>query len=139
VSRRPLHDITAAAAVASVVSGAPSTVHAVLTGRGVLDAARAAGTLLPGRADRPGLVAGGTVHVVVSAFWGVVLGRMLPRRRTAVWGAIAGLGIAAVSLPTFGRRRPAITALPQIPQWLDNVAFGLIVGWLLSRSDAAAA
>ncbi|HEV3226699.1 MAG TPA: hypothetical protein VGZ52_07685, partial [Acidimicrobiales bacterium] len=63
----------------------------------------------------------------------------LPRRRTAVWGAIAGLGIAAVSLPTFGRRRPAITALPQIPQWLDNVAFGLIVGWLLSRSDAAAA
>jgi hypothetical protein len=115
-----------------VVSGAPSTVHALVTGRGVLDAARAAGTLLPGRKERPGLIAGGIVHVVVSAFWGWVLGWLLPRRHTVVWGAVAGLGIAALSLLTIGRRRPAIAALPQIPQWADNVAFGLTLGWLLS-------
>lgn len=78
------------------------------------------------------------MHVVISAFWGLVLGWLLPRRHTAAWGAAAGLGIAAISLPTVGRRRPAIAALPQVPQWLDNVAFGLVVGWLLSRSDAAA-
>jgi hypothetical protein len=124
--------------VASVVSGAPSTLHALATGRGVLDAARAAGTLVPGRTDRPGLIAGGVVHGVVSAFWGVVLGLLLPRRHTAAWGALAGLGIAAISLPTVGRRRPAIAALPPIPQWADNVAFGLAVGWLLCRSDAEA-
>jgi hypothetical protein len=113
-------------------------VHAVVTGRGVLDSARAAGTLLPGRADRPGLIAGGIVHGVVSAFWGVLLGQFLPRRHTAAWGALAGLGIAAVSLLSVGRRRPAIAELPQTPQWLDNVAFGLVIGWLLSRSDVEA-
>jgi hypothetical protein len=131
--RRNLHDVAVATAIASVVSGAPSTVHAFATGRGVLDAARAAGTLLPGREDEPGLIAGGVVHVVISAFWGLVLGRLLPRRHTAAWGAIAGLGIAAVSLPTVGQRRAAIAALPQVPQWADNVAFGLITGWLLSH------
>ncbi|MEY2458755.1 MAG: hypothetical protein QOG30_585 [Acidimicrobiaceae bacterium] len=135
---RQLHDIAVATAVSSVVSGAPSTVHALVTGRGVLDAARAAGTLIPGREDRPGLVAGGIVHGVVSAFWGAVLGVFLPRRNTAAWGAVAGLGIAAVSLLTVGRRRPAIAALPQVPQWLDNVAFGFVVGWLLSRAHAEA-
>jgi hypothetical protein len=135
---RTLHDVAVASVVASVVSGAPSTVHAIATGRGVLDAAKAAGTLVPGRRDRPGLLAGAAVHVAVSAFWGLVLGYALPRRHTAIWGAVAGLAIAAISLPTFGRRRPALAALPQIPQWLDNVAFGAVVGWLRSRSDAEA-
>ena len=134
---RPLTDIARAAAVASVVSGAPSTVHALATRRNLLASTRAAGTLLPGRRDRPGVIAGGVVHVGVSAFWGLVLGRTLPRRRTALWGALAGLGIAAVSLPAGGRRRPALAALPQGPQWADNVAFGLVTGWLLSWSDAA--
>jgi hypothetical protein len=137
MSRR-LSDIAVATAVASVVSGAPSTLHAVATGRGVLDSARAAGTLLPGRVHRPGLIAGGVVHGVVSGFWGLVLGLILPRRHTAVWGALAGLGIAAISLPTVGRTRPAITALPQVPQWADNVVFGFVVGWLLSDRDAEA-
>lgn len=111
--------------------------HAVLTGRNLLDSARAAGTLLPGRADRPDLVAGGIVHAALSAMWGLVLGTVLPRRRTVVWGALAGLVIAAISLPTVGKRRDAIAALPQVPQWLDHVAFGALIGWLLSRSDAA--
>jgi hypothetical protein len=129
---RRLHDIAVATAVASVVSGAPSTLHALATGRGVLDSARAAGTLLPGRVDRPGLIAGGIVHGAVSAFWGAVLGCLLPRRHTAAWGALAGLGIAAISLPAGKRSRPHLAALPQLPQWLDNVAFGSAVGWLLS-------
>jgi hypothetical protein len=137
MSRR-LHDIAAATALSSVVSGAPSTVYALVTGRGVLDAARAAGTLIPGRQDRPGLIAGGVVHGVVSAFWGLVLGLVLPRRHTVAWGAVAGLGIAAISLPWAKRHRPHIAALPQVPQWLDNVAFGFVVGWLLSRADANA-
>lgn len=137
MSRR-LRDVAVATAVASVVSGVPSTVHALGTGRGVLDAARAAGTVIPGREERPGLVAGGAAHVAISAFWGMVLGRLLPRRHAVWWGALAGLVIAAGSLLTVGRRRPAIAALPQVPQWLDNVAFGAVVGWLLSRSDAPA-
>lgn len=130
-------DIAVATAVASVVSGAPSTVHALATGRNVFDAARAAGTLLPGRRDRPGLVAGLIVHFGISAFWGLVLARVLPRRHTTAWGAFAGLAIAAVSLPTIGRRRHAIAALPRVPQWIDNVAFGAAMGAVLSLSDAS--
>src|SRR5437870_5587093 len=107
MTRRP-HDVATATVVAAVVSGGPSTVHALATGRNVLDAARAAGTLFPGRRDRPGLIAGIVVHAVISAFWGLVLGRLLPRRHTTAWGAVAGLAIAAVSLPTVGRRRAAI-------------------------------
>ena len=43
------------ALVAGVLSGLPSTAWAVLKGEDPLAAARAAGTLLPGRPDRPGL------------------------------------------------------------------------------------
>lgn len=134
---RHLTDIARATAVAAVLSGAPSTVHALATGRNLLASTRAAGTLLPGRRGRPRVIAGGVVHVGVSAFWGVVLGRTLPRRHTAAWGALAGLAIAAISLPAGARRRPALAALPQAPQWADNVAFGFVVGSLLSRSDAS--
>jgi hypothetical protein len=110
----------------------------LVTGRNVLASTRAAGTLLPGRRHRPAVIVGGIVHVGVSAFWGVVLGRTLPRRHAAAWGALAGTGIAAISLPAAGRRRPALAELPQVPQWLDNVAFGFVIGWLLSWSHAAA-
>ncbi|HEY2815077.1 MAG TPA: hypothetical protein VGJ03_16545 [Acidimicrobiales bacterium] len=138
--RRPLHDIATATAVAAVLSGAPSTTHALLTGRSPLAAARAAGTLWPGRRDRPGLVAGGAAHAAVSAGWGTVLGVALPRHHTVAWGALAGLGIAAFDLVVVGGRHvPAIAALPQVWQWADHVAFGATVGWVLSRTDAAPA
>ena len=136
--RRPLHDIAKAAAVAAVVSGAPSTLHAAITGRPPLDSARAAATLLPGRRDRPGVVAGGLVHIGVSAAWGIVLGFALPRRHPVVWGAATGLAIAALDLVVLrGREVPAIAALPQVWQWADHVAFGATVGWVLSQTDAA--
>lgn len=60
---RPSH----AGAIAAVVSGLPSTTHALFTGADVLAATRAAGTLLPGRRDRPGVVAGLIAHLAVSA------------------------------------------------------------------------
>src|SRR5258706_12145348 len=128
MTRRPVGDIAAATAVAAVVSGGPSTVHALATGRGMLDAARAAGTLFPGRRDRPGPVAGIVVHAVISAFWGLVLGRLLPRRHTTAWGAGAGLAIAAISLPTVGPRRAAIAARPPVPQLLGNRDPRAVVG-----------
>jgi hypothetical protein len=136
---RSLHEITLAAAVASVVSGAPSTVHAVVTGRPALEAARAAATLLPGHRDRPGVVKGLLVHGAVSAGWGTALGLALPRRHTVAWGASAGLAIAALDLAVARRKAPAIAALPQAWQWADHVAFGATVGWVLSRPDAAPA
>jgi hypothetical protein len=137
---RSLHEIALAAAVASVVSGVPSTAHAVLTGRPPLEAARAAATLLPRHHDRPGVATGLFVHVVVSAGWGTVLGLVLPKRHTVAWGAAAGLAIAVLDLGGIARRRaPTVGALPQAWQWADHVAFGATVGWVLSRADAAPA
>lgn len=136
VSGGPVH----AGAAAAVFGGAPSTLHALATGRDPLDAVRAAGTLLPGRRDRSSIPAGLAVHVVVSAAWTAVLHRVDRHRRLgAVGGAVAGAGIAVLDLGMVGRAFPAIRELPRIPQWLDHLAFGAIVGTCLDdtrrRSD----
>jgi len=119
--------VLAAAAVAGALSGAPSTAHAVLTGRSPLAAARAAGVLL----GRPGLTRGTLAHATVSVGWAFVLARLLPRRRTALWGGAAGAAIAALDLAIARRRFPAIAALPTTPQVADHVAFGALVGLVL--------
>jgi hypothetical protein len=132
--RRALLDGLVAGAVAGVVSGAPSTVHAAVTGRPVLAATEAAGTILaPAARSRAVLLASAAVaHAGLSLGWGVVLAAALPRRRPAAWGALAGLAIAALDLGTVGRRRPAIRALPTVPQVADHVAYGAAVGAVLA-------
>lgn len=117
-----------AGAVAGVVSGAPSTVHALLTGRQPLEAVRAAGTLV----GSPTVGAGALVHVVISLWWGAVLAAVLPPRRAVLSGAAAGLAIAAVDLGAVGRRLPRIRALPVLPQVADHVLYGVVVGAVLS-------
>jgi hypothetical protein len=124
-----------AGAIAGVLSGVPSTVHAVATGRSPFDALRAAGTLLlhDDAPPRARATAGVVAHGAISLGWGVVLAAVLPRRRPAVWGALAGLAIAGLDLGVLGRRRSYIRALPLAPQVADHVAFGALVGVVLSR------
>ena len=121
-------DGVVAGAVAGLLSGAPSTVEAVMRGRCPLEATRAAGTLLGGASVPAGLA----VHAVLSLGWGTVLGVLLPRRRTVLWGALAGLGIAALDLGVMGRRLPRVRALPTLPQVADHLAYGAVVGAVLS-------
>ncbi|GAA0211520.1 hypothetical protein GCM10010492_06670 [Saccharothrix mutabilis subsp. mutabilis] len=109
---------------ASTLSGVPSTVHALVTGGDALAATRAAGALL----GRPSVPRGVAAHVGVSAFWTVVLAGVDARRPLGVTGgAVAGLAIAALDPGVV--RVPAVRALPAVPQWLDHVAFGALVGW----------
>jgi len=123
-----------AGAIAAVVSGVPSTAHALLTGGDVLAATRAAGTLLPGRRDRPGITAGLVAHVLVSAAWTVVLTTADRRHRLGVArGAAAGLAIAALDLGIVARAYPTVRALPRVPQILDHLVFGAVTGALLHR------
>lgn len=120
--------VAVSAVVAGTLSGLPSTIHAAVTGRHLLASTRAAGTLMPGRGRRPGVVAGAAVHVVMSAFWATVIATVSGRRRLGpLDGALAGLAIAALDLGLIARRFPAIKALPQVPQWLDHAAFGAVV------------
>ena len=126
-----------AGVVAAVLSGAPSTVHALASGRSPFDAVQAAGTLLlPDDAPPHARAAAGVLaHGAISLGWGVVLAAVLPRRRTVVWGALAGLAIAGLDLGVLGRRRwPLIRALPLGPQVADHVAFGALVGAVVSRA-----
>lgn len=120
-----------AGTVAALLSGAPSTLHALATGRDPLAASLAAGTiLLPGETRRPRLLAAAVpVHLALSFGWAIVLERV--GVRTARAGVVAGLAIAALDLGLVGRRLPRIRALPLLPQVADHAAFGAIVGRLL--------
>ena len=140
--RNTLEDGLTAGAVAAVVSGAPSTVHALLTRSSPLEATLAAGTLLLPRERRPAvlLLAAVPVHVALSLGWALVLAAVLPRRRIVAHATLAGLAIAALDLGVVGRRVERIRALPLLPQVLDHVAYGATVGAVLSlreRSRAA--
>lgn len=125
-----------AGAVAGALSGVPSTVHAVATGRSPFDALKAAGTLLQADDAPPSAqaAAGVVAHGAISLGWGVVLAVVLPRRRTVAWGALAGLVIAGLDLGVLARRWPRIRALPRAPQVADHVAFGALVGAVVSRA-----
>ncbi|HEV2783783.1 MAG TPA: hypothetical protein VGX25_30725 [Actinophytocola sp.] len=122
-----------AGTVAGVVSGAPSTVHALVTGGDPFAATAAAGSLVLRTERRPRLIAAAVgVHFAVSIGWGVVLAAVLPRRHTTAWGAVAGLAIAALDLGLVGRRFPMIRALPVAPQVADHVLYGAVVGAVLA-------
>ncbi len=118
-------------------SGLPSTVAALARGRPVLEATRAAGTLLGRPSVRRGLVA----HLGLSVLWGLVLGRLLPAGtgpgRAAAYGALAGAGVAALDLGALGRRLPAVAALDTGPQVADHLAFGALAGLALWWADGA--
>ncbi len=131
-------DGLAAGGVAAVVSGVPSTLHALATGASPLEAMLAAGTLALPRERRPLplLLAAVAAHIAISLGWGVVLALALRPRRPVVAGAMAGLGIAALDLGVVGRRYPRIRALPTWPQIADHVAYGAVVGAVVARRRA---
>jgi hypothetical protein len=128
--------VVEAAVAAGVLSGIPSSVHALATGGNPLDAVRAAGTIAVGEAAprTTRFVAGLAVHGALSLGWTAVLALVLPPRRATWWGAVAGLGIAALDLEVASRRYPAITALPRAAQVADHVAFGAIAGSVLGQA-----
>ena len=129
-----IEDGLVAGAVAAVLSGAPSTLHAIATRASPLEATLAAGTLLVPRERRPLVLALAAVpvHLALSLGWAVLLAAVLPRQRTVAYATLAGLAIAALDLGVVGRRVPRIRALALLPQVLDHVAYGATVGTVLS-------
>jgi hypothetical protein len=137
---RPQRRILEGAAVASVLSGTPSVVHALAVERSLggaarygLEATRAIGTVVPG--GGPGLVRGAVMHGVISVAVAEVLGAALPRGRSAVpLGALFGFGVGVVNLGLIARRfYPALAALPLRAQLADNAAFGAVFAAVADR------
>ena len=125
------------AVVAGTLSGIPSTIDALVHRRSILESTRAAGTLL----GRRSIVRGAVAHAGMSLGWTAVLTTALPRHHEPAWGALAGAGIAALDLGLARRHWPAIAALPTGAQVADHIAFGALVGTVLSisrRADAGA-
>ena len=138
MDRRAIADGLIGGAVAAVLSGAPSTLWALITSADWLEAARAAGNLLlPATASPKSLlIAGAIAHATISLFWGVLLGLALPPRHTVLAGAIAGTLIAALDLGLIGRFFPLISALDFWPQLADHIAFGAVTALVISRRRA---
>jgi len=122
-----------AAGWAALLSGAPSTLHALATGRDPLEAALAAGSiLLPAETRRTRLLAAAVpVHLALSLGWALALDRA--GVRGARRGALAGLAIGAVDLSLATRALPRIRALPLLPQLADHAAYGAVAGYVLAR------
>ncbi|HET9422840.1 MAG TPA: hypothetical protein VFO49_16990 [Nocardioides sp.] len=125
-----------AGTVGAIAGGIPSTAHALVTGRDPLEASYAAGAILLPHEERRGrlLMSAAVAHGAISLFWGVVLARVLPRRRPVLAGAAAGLAIAAVDLGTVGRRIERIRTLPLGPQLADHAVYGAAVGAVIARA-----
>ena len=128
-------NVVESALVAGLLSGIPSTGHALLTRRDPLEATKAAGTLvLHDSAGTLALVGAGIAsHALISLAWASVLTATLPRDRSVAWGAVSGACIAVLDLLILGRRFERIRRLPLGPQIADHIAFGTIVGFMLSR------
>jgi hypothetical protein len=127
-------DLFLAWLVATVFSGLPSTLYALISGADPLEATRAAGAmLLPAATDSKTLVAAAAlVHPAVSLFWTAVFGWLLPPRRVVLWAVIGSAAVALLDLlviaPLFF---PAVAALPFWPQFADHLMWGALLGGML--------
>lgn len=124
-------DLLYAWLLATLLSGIPSTLHALVTGGDPTEATRAAGAmLLPSETDfKTLLAAAAIVHPTVSLFWTLALWILLPHRRTLLWALIASVAIALIDLrliaPAFF---PRVAALAFWPQFADHLMWGTCIG-----------
>lgn len=83
---------------------------------------------------RPGLVRGVAIHAVISVLAGELLGFVLPRERSVLWGAVGGLLLGVVNLGVIAPRfYPVIAELELAPQIADNIAFGVAFAAVADR------
>jgi hypothetical protein len=130
----PARDLFYAWLTATLFSGAPSTIYALLTDTDPLEATRAAGAMLVPLDSSPLqlFAAAVLVHAVVSAFWALLFGFMLPRRHIALWAVIASAAVALVDLRLIAPLLfPSVAALAFWPQFADHLMWGACLGLTL--------
>jgi len=125
--RRSFIDLARGWLAATLLSGLPSTAWALVTGADMLEPTRAAGSmLLPGEESTGKLIAAAAiVHPIVSAFWALILWRLLPRRATVAWALLAAVLIALLDLKVLAPAYfPRVAALDFWPQLADHLMWG---------------
>jgi hypothetical protein len=129
----PARDLMAAWLVATVFSGAPSTLYALATGGDPGEATFAAGRMLVDSTSPVVLFAAAAlVHPVISAFWAAVAGLVLPRRHTALWAMAFAAAVGILDLLLIAPRWfPEVAALAFWPQMADHLMWGACIGGTL--------
>lgn len=135
----PLRHVLYAWLAASVLSGLPSTLHALATGGDVMEATRAAALMvLPddGTTDwslQAIFLAAGLAHGSISLFWAMLLALVLPRRGVTAWAMAASAAIALLDLGLIAPALfPAVAALAFLPQLADHLMWGACYGGTLA-------
>lgn len=137
--RFTIRDLLFAWLIATLFSGAPSTLHALASGGDPLEATRAAGRMLLPTVNDTALLfaAAALVHPAVSLWWTVVFACVLPRRHIALWAALGAAGVALLDLLVIAPLAfPAVAALPFWPQFADHLAWGALLGGTLQWRSA---
>jgi hypothetical protein len=126
--------------LATLLSGIPSTVYALVTGGDPTEATRAAGSmLLPLETDFGKLLAAAAlVHGLVSLFWAVVLWVALPARHTMLWALATSVAIALIDLRVIAPALfPEVAALAFWPQLADHLMWGACIGFVFQRGRSS--
>jgi hypothetical protein len=126
---RTKRDLFYAWLLATVLSGIPSTLYALLSGGDPLEATRAAGKMV---SSNNLFLGAAIVHTSVSFFWALVLWLTLPRRHTLAWALAASVAIALLDLRVIAPILfPEVAALAFWPQLADHLVWGACCGLVL--------
>lgn len=126
-------DLALAWLVATVFSGAPSTLHALATGGDPWEATFAAGRMLVDSASPVMLFAAAAiVHPLVSAFWTSVAAFVLPARHVTLAATAFAAAVGLLDLLVIAPRWfPEVAALAFWPQMADHLMWGACLGGTL--------
>ena len=129
----PARDLVAAWLVATVFSGAPSTLHALATGGDPWEATFAAGRMLVASGSALTLfTAAVVVHPLVSAFWAAVAAMVLPARHTTLAATLFAAAVGLLDLRLIAPHWfPEVAALAFWPQMADHLMWGACLGGTL--------
>ena len=138
-SRYPARDVFWAWLVATVCSGAPSTVIFIATGQDLWPPIRAVGSMLVSP-DGPAsmlFLSAALVHCAVSLFWTVVIAVSIPPDRAPLFALAASALIAVLDLRIIAPLMfPEVAALAFWPQFADHLMWGALVGFTLKLRAA---
>jgi hypothetical protein len=129
----PVRDLALAWLVATVFSGAPSTLLALATGGDPAEATFAAGRMLVDSASPVVLFAAAAlVHPAVSALWTLVAALALSARHITVKAMAFSAGVGLLDLLLIAPRWfPEVAALAFWPQMADHLMWGACLGGTL--------